>query len=150
MSNLPSSLVPEPRTQIPSRDHMNPSSLSCRLRTRPTSCASGIHSLQKKICVIISIKKQKQQNIFDGTREKKKSSFLFELVLQHGMELCLTEPSLTARHVEPQPALWTGLRSVYQLRPVIGCPHRVRPSDDVRLRVGGMSQQFLVWFLFCF
>lgn len=127
-----------------------PFSLSCRLRTHPTSCASGIHSLQK-ICFIISkIRKQKQQNISTTQAEEgEKNSFLFELVLKRGMEFCLKEP------FTDWPTCWTttlpseldcfmstwgrrSRRGVNELRPVIGCLHCVRPrSDDARRRVCG-------------
>lgn len=148
MSNLPSSLVPEPRTQNPDPITWPHESLFLVLQAANTPdllCFRHPFSAEEALRHHQYQKTKTAEHLWRHKR-KKKSSFLFELVLQHGMELCLTEPSLTARHVEPQPALWTGLRSVYQLRPVIGCPHRVRPSDDVRLRVGGMSQQFLVWF----
>lgn len=82
---------------------LKPFCLSCRLWTHPNLLCFRHPFSAEEDSLHHQYQKQKKHNIEHLGERKLLSVSFFELVLKHGMEFCLKEPSLTDQHVQPQP-----------------------------------------------
>lgn len=99
----------------------------------PTSCASGIHSVQKKKRFIKNKTEEYCRNLL-------KIRVMLIRCYRMGMQLCLMKPSLIARHVEHQPP--------FDCVTALGVSSLCTHSENLKRQTCGESRPFAFLLVF--